>query len=115
MKTEKEQFVPYITAYLGKDHAETKKLQKKLEAFGPTAKVKNDRKICDGKQNICSIFKLYLGFRVIILYHCMIKWILLFNYDVYKFLDLSFYKRMKFEQIKIKYISFYLYVTCNSK
>ena len=39
MKTEKELFVPYIAAYLGKNVDETKKLQKKLDDFGPTAKV----------------------------------------------------------------------------
>jgi len=41
MKAEKDLFVPYIAANLGKSLDETKGLQKKVDDFGPTAKVKS--------------------------------------------------------------------------
>jgi hypothetical protein len=39
MLEEKEVFVPYIAAYLGKSMEEVKELQAKLDRFAPTAKV----------------------------------------------------------------------------
>ena len=39
MLEEKEVFVPYIAAYLGKSVEEVEQLQAKLDMFAPTAKV----------------------------------------------------------------------------
>ena len=43
VKEEKELFIPYIAGYLGKNTDEAKKLQEKVEKFGPTSKVSHSK------------------------------------------------------------------------